>query len=117
MKKVLSVVLALVMMLSVFSVAFVSANTDSDYTMVAGETRTVSLPGAVYDGMIFAKAQMAVYCTWMVELLWMAEWLSNGKTLDKQKMIQLLYRFSREVEHSDDNLKKLDKLMERKYIL
>ena len=74
-------------------------------------------PGAVYDGMIFAKAQMAVYCTWMVELLWMAEWLSNGKTLDKQKMIQLLYRFSREVEHSDDNLKKLDKLMERKYIL
>lgn len=55
MKKVLSVVLALVMMLSVFSVAFVSANTDSDYTMVAGETRTVSLPGAVYDDFVIVK--------------------------------------------------------------
>ena len=74
-------------------------------------------PGAVYDGMVFAKAQMAVYCTWMVELLWMAEWLSSGKRLEKQKMIELLYRFSREVEHSDENLKKLDKMMERKYLL
>lgn len=74
-------------------------------------------PGAVYDGEVFAKAQMSVYCTWMVELLWMAEWLSNGKVLKKEKMIELLYRFSREVEHSDDNLKKLDKMMEKKYIL
>jgi len=74
-------------------------------------------PGAVYDGMIFAKAQMAVYCTWMVELLWMAEWLSSGKVLEKQKMISLLYRFSREVEHSDENLKKLDKMMEKKYLI
>ncbi len=74
-------------------------------------------PGAVYDGEIFAKAQMSVYCTWMVELLWMAHWISNGKVLDKQKMTQLLYQFSREVEHSDENLKKLDKMMEKKYIL
>ncbi len=74
-------------------------------------------PGAVYDGMIFAKAQMAVYCTWMVELLWMAEWLSSGKRLEKQKMTELLYRFSREVEHSDENLKKLDKIMEKKYMI
>ena len=74
-------------------------------------------PGAVYDGMIFAKAQMAVYCTWMVELLWMGEWLSQGKVLHKQKMTELLYRFSREIEHSDENLKKIDKMMEKRYIL
>lgn len=71
-------------------------------------------PGAVYDGMVFAKAQMAVYCVHMVELLWMAEWISSGRHLEKQKMTELLYRFSREVEHSDDNLKKLDKMMEKK---
>ena len=74
-------------------------------------------PGAVYDGMVFAKVQMAVYCTWMVEILWMAEWISNEKFLEKQKIIQLLYRFSREVEHSDENLTKLDKMMEKKYLL
>lgn len=74
-------------------------------------------PGAVYDGEIFAKAQMSVYCTWMVELLWMACWLSHGKFLDKQKMTELLYRFSREVEHSDENLKRLDKMMEKKWLL
>lgn len=74
-------------------------------------------PGAVYDGKIFAKAQMAVYCTWMVELLWMARWLMNGKQLNLEEMTELLYRFSREVEHSDINLTKLDKMMEKKWIL
>lgn len=74
-------------------------------------------PGAVYDGEVFAKAQMAVYCTWMVELLWMACWLIHGKHLEKQKMTELLYRFSREVEHSDENLKRLDKMMEKKWML
>ena len=74
-------------------------------------------PGAVYDGMVFAKVQMAVYCTWMIELLWMAEWILNKRILEKQKMVKLLYRFSREVEHSDENLVKLDKIMEKKYLL
>ena len=74
-------------------------------------------PGAVYDGAIFAKAQMAVFCACMVELLWMAHWLNHEKQLNMQDMIQLLYRFSREVEHSDDNLTKLDKIMGKKLIL
>ena len=74
-------------------------------------------PGAVYDGEVFAKAQMAVYLTWMVEVLWMARWKKNGKFLDKEEMIELLYRFSREVEHSDENLKKIDKIMSKKWIL
>ena len=74
-------------------------------------------PGAVYDGEVFSKAQMSVYLTWMVELIWMARWLSNGKKLCFEEMTELLYRFSREVEHSDDNLKKIDKMMEKKWIL
>ena len=74
-------------------------------------------PGAVYDGMVFAKVQMSIYLTWMVELLWMARWLSNGKQLDLAEMTELLYRFSREVEHSDENLVKIDRIMEKKWIL
>ena len=70
-------------------------------------------PGAVYDGEVFAKAQMAVFCTWMIHEIWMARWLVNGKELSKEEMTELLYRFSREVEHSDENLKRVEKIMEK----
>jgi len=74
-------------------------------------------PGAVYDGEVFAKAQMAVYCTWMIELLWMGRWLRNGRTIEREEMTELLYQFSREIEHSDDNLETLDCIMAKKWIL
>lgn len=74
-------------------------------------------PGSVYDGQLFAKAQMAVYCTWMIELLWMAQWLSNGKKINLEQMTELLYRFSREIEHSDENLESLDKMMIKKWLI
>lgn len=74
-------------------------------------------PGAVYDGQIFSKAQMAVYATWMIELLWMARWLMNGKKITTEEMTELIYRFSREVEHSDENLTRLDKIMEKKWLI
>ena len=67
--------------------------------------------GAVYDGEVFAKTQMAVYCTAMIEELWMARWFLNGKSLEKEEMTELLYRFSREVEHSDENLMRVEKWM------
>lgn len=74
-------------------------------------------PGAVYDGEIFAKAQMAVYLTWMIHDIWMARWISNGNDLDMKEMIELLYCFSREVEHSDQNLKQVEKIMQKKWML
>ena len=74
-------------------------------------------PGAVYDGQVFAKAQMAVYCTWMIELLWLARWVQNDGSLLLDEMIEILYRFSREIEHSDENLECLDKMMIKKRLL
>lgn len=74
-------------------------------------------PGAVYDGEVFAKVQMAVYLTAMIEELWMARWILNGETLERKEMAELLYRFSREVEHSDENLKQVDRWMEKKWFL
>ena len=74
-------------------------------------------PGSVYDGQLFAKAQMSVYCTWMIELLWMARWLMNGKQLNLEEMTELLYRFSREIEHSDENLEALDEIMRKKWFI
>lgn len=74
-------------------------------------------PGSVYDGQLFAKAQMAVYCTWMIALLWMARWCQNGKNLSFEEMIEILYRFSREIEHSDENLECLDEMMIKKWLI
>ncbi len=74
-------------------------------------------PGAVYDGELYAKVQMAVYCTWMIHELWMARWMKNEKTLDVEEMTDLVYCFSREVEHSDMNLKHVEKIMEKKWFL
>lgn len=74
-------------------------------------------PGSVYDGQLFAKVQMAVYCTWMIELLWQARWMMNGKTLNLKEMTELLYRFSREIEHSDENLECLDEIMMKKWLI
>lgn len=71
--------------------------------------------GAVYDGEVFAKTQMAVYCVWMISELWMARWVQNDKALEMDEMIDLVYRFSREVEHSDENLKRVEAMMRKKF--
>ena len=74
-------------------------------------------PGAVYDGEMYAKVQMSVYCVWMIENLWMARWQQNDKALGFEEMTGLMYRFSREVEHSDTNLKQVESRMEQKWFL
>ena len=74
-------------------------------------------PGAVYDGEIYAKVQLAVYCVWMIWEIWMARWLKNEKSIDLEEMTELVYRFSREVEHSDLNLKTIEKILSKKWFL
>jgi len=67
--------------------------------------------GAVYDGELQAKAEMALICTETIEDLLKARWLRNEKQLETEDVIELVYRFSREVEHSDLNLKKMENMM------
>ena len=74
-------------------------------------------PGAVYDGEIYAKAQLAVYCTWMIWEIWMARWLKNEKSIDLEEMTEIVYRFSREVEHSDINLREIERILSKKWFL
>ena len=74
-------------------------------------------PGAVYDGEIYAKVQLAVYCVWMIWEIWMARWLKNEKSLILEEMTELVYRFSREVEHSDLNLREIEKILSKKWFL
>ena len=69
--------------------------------------------GGVYDEKIFVNAQMAAGS---VSLIWdflAARWLKNEKTLDQEDVIEVIYRYSRELEHSDKNLKKMWRLLEK----
>ena len=66
--------------------------------------------GAVYDGHIYSKVRMAVLRVWYIEELLKARWLRNEKFLDTEEVCEIVYRFSREIEHSDQNLEAAEKI-------
>lgn len=72
--------------------------------------------GAVYDGRAYAKVQMSVVSVLLITEMLKARWLKNEKTLDQEDVIEIVYRYSRELEHSDPNLEKMEKLMERQLL-
>lgn len=66
--------------------------------------------GAVYDENVMGKAYLAVASVTVLYELLAARWLRNEKWLDTQEVIELVYRYSREIEHSDKNLDKIEKM-------
>ena len=67
--------------------------------------------GAVYDGYILEKTQMALLMPALLEEMLKVRWILNEKNLDMEDVVELTYRFSREVEHSDINLKRMEAMM------
>lgn len=70
--------------------------------------------GAVYDDSIFAKVKMAIVCTSMIHDLAVGTYLRQNQYFHTEDLISICYRFSRELEHSDLNLNKLEELLEKK---
>lgn len=66
--------------------------------------------GAVYDEQILSKVGMTLFSAQTIEEILKVRWLKNGGMLTTEDVIDVVYRYSREVEHSDDNLKKLEEL-------
>ena len=60
----------------------------------------------------FAKAQMAVVSTLLIHELLMAQWMKQEKVLDINDVIDTVYRYSRELEHSDSNLNLIQELLQ-----
>ena len=65
--------------------------------------------GAVYDGHISAKAEVSAISVFLIYEMLLARWIKNGKVLDHEDAAWIVYRYSREVEHSDENLKRVEK--------
>ena len=72
--------------------------------------------GAVYDDMIYTKVVLAVFSVLWIEELWMERWLSKGKKLEFQDMVQVAYTYAREIEHSDENLNLLEEFFDTRTV-
>lgn len=67
--------------------------------------------GAVYDGEIFAKVKMAVISILFIRDLAAGRFTENQGHLSFTELVTTCYRFSRELEHSDPNLNKMEELL------
>lgn len=65
--------------------------------------------GAVYDGQPYAKVRLAVDSVFLLYEMLAARWVMNEKCLDMEDIVELVYRYSREVEHSDQNLLQMER--------
>lgn len=72
--------------------------------------------GAVYDERIFAKGKMAVLCTLFIEELVLGLFVERQEGLAFEDLVSVSYRFSRELEHSDQNLNTLEELLEHEEV-
>lgn len=68
--------------------------------------------GAVYDEYVASKVKMSICSVFYVEELATALWVKNEGTLTHSEVTRIVYRYSRELEHSDDNLCTMDQMME-----
>ena len=64
--------------------------------------------GAVYDNQIFGKAAMSVYSIFIIYEMLLAKWVKNEHSLDMEDVVEVCYKYSRELEHSDENLEFLE---------
>lgn len=69
--------------------------------------------GAVYDGNILGKMQTAVVCTFLIQEMAIAKWKEQEGVLDFDTFVDIAHRVSREIEHSDINLVRVEKVCEK----
>lgn len=70
--------------------------------------------GGVYDGRGYSKMLMAVASTLLIEELAMAVYWKKEKQFTFMDMVEVAHHYSREVEHSDENLETLERIVAEK---
>ena len=68
--------------------------------------------GAVYDDKILPKMQTGVVATLLISELSLAKWIEKGEKLSFEMFVDIAHRVSRELEHSDINLNRMEKICE-----
>lgn len=68
--------------------------------------------GAVYDEYVASKIKMSVCSVFYIGEMAKALWRKNKESLTPAEFKRIVYRYSRELEHSDENLITMDQMME-----
>lgn len=71
---------------------------------------SIYLLGAVYDENIIGKIEACVGHAIEIFMLLMARWIKNDEQLAMDDLTEIVYRYSREIEHSDENLEQVEVL-------
>ena len=66
--------------------------------------------GAVYDDNVLGKVRLAVDSVEIIYEMIVAKWIEQGSTLSQKDIERIVYRYSRELEHSDLNLEMMEEL-------
>lgn len=66
--------------------------------------------GAVYDDNMIGKMQTAVVSVLLTQELSIAKWIEQKEHLDFDGFVDIAHRVSREIEHSDLNLNRVEKI-------
>ncbi|WP_310602510.1 flagellin lysine-N-methylase [Anaerosporobacter sp.] len=69
--------------------------------------------GAVYDENAYGKMKLAVISPLIIQELCQARWQEN-RSLTFADIVDIAHKYSREIEHSDINLKKMERLFGKK---
>ncbi|MBE5958469.1 MAG: YkgJ family cysteine cluster protein [Lachnospiraceae bacterium] len=71
----------------------------------------VYMLGAVYDGDLYTKIRFCIVNLLNIMEIDHAVWLAANRKLDMPTQTSIVYKYSREVEHSDLNLKHMEELI------
>ncbi|MGN0411996.1 MAG: flagellin lysine-N-methylase, partial [Lachnospiraceae bacterium] len=64
--------------------------------------------GAVYDDNVLGKIHLTLNSVFYLYEMMVVRWFQNGRTLSLPDVEEIAYRYSRELEHSDLNLEKME---------
>lgn len=68
------------------------------------------MAGAVYDGDVYAKVKLAVVSTMLIMEMFQSIYQKNEGKISSEEIVKAACAYSREVEHSDDNLNLLEEI-------
>lgn len=64
--------------------------------------------GAVYDNRIYSKVCLGIFSTVIIHDLCVSRWIRRKKKTEKEDVWEISWLYAREIEHSDENLEKLE---------
>ena len=66
--------------------------------------------GAVYDDNVLGKIKMSVDSVTVLYQMFLAKWAEQDGRLSREDIKKIVYRYSRELEHSDVNLGRMQRV-------